>query len=191
MLTTASHPSWWDEHSDQPHRLSVEDKKHRSPANIMDYVKTGGTALALLPRILNHYRTLPPLRNSADINDFIGLGISPDRGSTQQIIDLVQDLGVQQIQLRVPTWHADQLDDYLELAQALAGRNLLVTILQSRQSVADISAWSDAVSHIVETFLPLTQEFQIGNAINRSKWGCHNTTDYLRLLERLRVPLQN
>lgn len=185
MLTTALHPSWWDEHSDQPHRLSAEDKKHRSPANAMDYVKTGGTALALLPRILNHYRTLPPLRNSADINDFIGLGISPDRGSTQQIIDLVQDLGVQQIQLRVPTWHADQLDDYLELAQALAGRNLLVTILQSRQSVADISAWSDAVSHIVETFLPLTQEFQIGNAINRSKWGCHNTTDYLRLLETL------
>ncbi|GIT27063.1 MAG: hypothetical protein CM1200mP41_31070 [Gammaproteobacteria bacterium] len=119
MLTTASHPSWWDEYSDQPHRLSAEDKKYTSPANTMDYVKTGGTALALLPRILNHYRTLPPLRSSTDINDFIGLGISPDRGSTQQIIDLVLDLGVQQIQLRVPTWHATQLDDYLELAQAL------------------------------------------------------------------------
>ena len=94
MLTTASHPSWWDEYSDQPHRLSAEDKKYTSPANTMDYVKTGGTALALLPRILNHYRTLPPLRSSTDINDFIGLGISPDRGCTQQIINLIQDLSL-------------------------------------------------------------------------------------------------
>ena len=183
MLTNAPHPSWWDEHSDQPHRLSASEKPRLSPGHAIDYAKTAGTAFALLPRICSRYLTLPPIRTGDDISDFIGLGVSPDRRQKSEIADLVEELGVQRLQLRVPTWHARQLDPYLELAETLSTKSLLVTILQSRQSVQDAAEWGKSVHRIVDCFFPLTQEFQIGNAINRSKWGCHHTTDYLNLLK--------
>ena len=40
-----------------------------------------------------------------------------------------------------------------------------------------------AVSKIIELFSPITNEFQLGNAANRSKWGCNHIGDYLTLLD--------
>jgi len=177
-----THPPWWDRHSDQPFKLKRSQKPRLRGANLLEYGRTGITAATLWPAIAWHYampvQTRPPL-----ISDFVGLGISPDHGDHNAITELVDELGVKRLLLRVPTWHVDQLEDYLEFAERFKGRPLLVNILQSRDSVSDPESWARRVESIIRAFLPLTVEFQIGNAINRSKWGCRHTGEYLDLLQ--------
>ena len=186
------HPSWWDRHSDQPYKLDPVQKPRLESANLLEYARTGLTALALCPMIAWRYGTLAKSEPVA-AKDFVGLGISPDHGEHHAIVDLVEELGVRRLLLRVPSWHLDRLDDYLEFATRFAGREFLINILQSTESVVRPDGWTRAVERVIGAFLPITQTFQLGNAINRSKWGCRHTGEYLALLDavsdiRERIP---
>ncbi|MBU05914.1 MAG: hypothetical protein CL877_08210 [Dehalococcoidales bacterium] len=177
-----AHPSWWDPHSNQPFKLDRSQKSRFHAANLNEYLRTGISTATLLPVIAYRYATStaskpPPL------TEFVGLGISPDHGDHNAIGDLVDELGVIRLLLRVPSWHIDQLEYYLGFAQRFSNCEILVNILQCRQSVIDPESWLRAVDSIITAFSPLTHEFQIGNAINRSKWGCRHTGEYLDLLD--------
>ena len=176
------HPSWWDPHSDQPYKLARSEKPRLKTANLNEYLRTAFCTLGSLPAIAWHYarpkRIAPPTPS-----DFVGLGVSPDHGSHQAVSDLVEELGVQNLLLRVPSWHIDRLDYYLDFAGRFKGRKLLINILQSRQSVLNPLEWLETVDRVIDAFFPVTTTFQIGNAINRSKWGCHHTGEYLDLLK--------
>ena len=84
-----------------------------------------------------HYASLkrptPP-----DLLDFVGLGISPDHGDPVQIEDLVSELGVKKLLLRIPSWHVNHIEHYLDFADRFKNHDLLINILQSKQSVQDI-----------------------------------------------------
>jgi hypothetical protein len=175
------HPSWWDPHSDQPFKLDRSQKPRLRAANLNEYLRTALTAMGSVPAIAWHYfrsqkMTQPPPA------EFIGLGISPDHGDHDAVADLVEELGVRKLLLRVPSWHTDALDYYLDFAARFKDRELLINILQCRQSVLNPASWLDSVEQIISTFYPLTKTFQVGNAVNRSKWGCHHTGEYLELL---------
>ena len=180
---TLENPNWWDPYSDQPRQLSPHSKSHTTGSHILEYSKTVLCALTILPFLTFRvfHSTLPSAsRNTAD---FVGLGISNERGDPDEIIDMVEDLGVQRLLLRVPTWHVDQLDTYLEFASKFRNQKLLVTVLQSRESTADLDSWALAVEQIITAFWPITHEYQLGNAVNRSKWGCRHIGDYLTLVD--------
>jgi len=176
------HPSWWDPHSDQPFKLARSEKRRLKAANLNEYLRTALCALGSMPTIAWHYAR-PKRTAPLNPRDFVGLGISPDHGSHQAVSDLVEELGVQNLLLRVPSWHADKLDYYLDFAGRFKRHNLLINILQSRQSVLNPSEWLETVDRVIDAFFPLTTTFQIGNAINRSKWGCRHTGEYLQLLK--------
>jgi len=178
------HPPWWDPHSDQPFKLDRSQKPRLKADNLSEYLRTALTALGSIPAITWHY-SRPQKHIRPSPVDFIGLGISPDHGDHSEVADLTEELDVQQLLLRVPSWHASELDYYLDFAARFKGRDLLINILQSRQSVLDPSRWLDTIDQIITAFYPLTKTFQIGNAVNRSKWGCHHTGEYLELLEGL------
>ena len=108
------HPAWWDSHSDQPYRLKDGDKPRVRSANLLEYARTGLTALALSPLIAWRYATLHSNHQRAAATDFVGLGISPDHGDPGAVSELVEELGVKRLLLRVPSWHVDRLDEYLD-----------------------------------------------------------------------------
>ena len=182
---TFNHPDWWDQSSDQPYRLSLGEKRHVTRSHAIEYGKTALTAFATLPFLLLRLQQqrVALLRGDSKPIDFVGLGVSPDRGDHNAIIDLVEELGVQHLLLRVPTWQIDQLDKYREFAEHFSGKNVLVNILQSRDDINDPDSWTFAVESIITAFWQLTHEFQLGNAVNRSKWGCRHIGDYLALLD--------
>jgi hypothetical protein len=62
-------------------------------------------------------------------------------------------------------------------------QEFLVNILQSRDSVAKPKEWQTQVREIIGATKPMASRFWIGNAINRTKWGCAHTADYFRLQE--------
>jgi len=180
---TLKHPHWWDQNSDQPHKLSSSAKRHTSSSHIYEYAKTALCALGVSPllalKALAPSGLTTPLRAKTD---FIGLGISSDRGDANQIVEMVEELGVQRLLLRVPTWHIDRLDTYLEFATKFRNQKLLVNILQNPERATDLHSWTTAVETIITAFWSITNEYQLGNAVNRSKWGYRHVGDYLTLL---------
>lgn len=188
---TPEHPHWWDTHSDQPYRLATNQKRRATFSHLVEYGKTALTAFAILPFALSRLFRPAAMVPSPQPDDFVGLGISSDRGTPNMVVELVEELGAKRLLLRVPTWHADQLEPYLDFAQKFSNQKILINILQSRINATNPDAWSRAVEQIIKAFWPLTHEFQLGNAVNRSKWGCRHTGDYLMLLDAtIRLPEQ-
>ena len=177
------HPDWWDSNSDQPYRLPSESKNRTSTAHINEYSKTLLSTVAIFPLLC--YQLLRSKNNTKERTkkDFIGLGISNDRGDSNEIIDMVEDLGVDRLLIRVPTWKLHQLERYVEFASKFTEKKILINILQNRANVIDPDSWMTAVEKIIEAFSPITNEFQLGNAVNRSKWGCSHVGEYLTLLD--------
>ena len=137
---TLEHPNWWDPHSDQPYRLAHSEKRRATFSHLLEYGKTALTGFAILPFALTRLRrtaaTIPPPEPA----DFVGLGISSDRAAPNTVVELVEELGARRLLLRVPTWHADQLEPYLDFAQKFSNQKILVNILQSRDNATDPEA---------------------------------------------------
>lgn len=176
------YPSWWDPFSDQPYKLPEEKKPRLSRGQLSEYLKTALTALMVSPALAWRYG-FPGKKTAPKLRDFVGLGVSPDHGEISQLQDLVSELGVKRLLLRVPSWHSDQFEFYLRFVEGFPDHTFLINILQSRDSVENQDEWHRAIETITQAFYPITNEFQIGNAINRTKWGCRHTGEYLSLLD--------
>lgn len=183
MNFDADHPSWWDPYSNQPYKLSGDRKPRLSAANIIEYCKVGATALAAAPALARRFAGTRVMPAEHSAGRFVGLSITPDPRYNRQIRDMVDELGVEELLIRIPSWESDRLDAYAGFAEQFADRRLLFNILQCRDSVTQPGAWENALAAIVPRFRHLSEYFQIGNAVNRSKWGFAHSGEYLRLLE--------
>jgi len=74
-------------------------------------------------------------------------------------------------------------DDEERLAEALAGVGceLAFAIPQNRDLVRDRARWRAAIEELAERFTPFGRQFQIGQAINRSKWGIWTRAEYAEI----------
>jgi len=173
--------SWWDYYSDQPYVLPGQSKPRLTGAGIVEAVKTLATLAGISPVLAWRYFRNPETPSVAPIKDFAGLSISPDIANLSAITEMVDELGVRQLLMRIPAWRAGHIDDYLEFAGRFPGQQFLVNILQNRESVLDPEGWQQNVATIISACQGFTQTFQIANATNRSKWGCHTMADYFAL----------
>ncbi len=176
-------PSWWDPYSNQPYKLSAEDKTRSGRPLIQEYLKILATALGMAPAVLWRYWGLRARSSRTEARSFVGLSVSPDTRYDAQVQEMVEDLGVEELLLRVPTWEVDRVDEYARYVQRYPGKRFLINVLQSRDSVHDPLRWREQLAKIFSSLSPFASYFQIGNAVNRSKWGCAHAGEYLRLLE--------
>lgn len=175
-------PGWWDPYSCQPYKLAAADKPRTRLANLAEYGKVAATALAAgLPLALRYGRA--PTRPRPRPRDFVGLSITPVAEHDAAIGEMVAELGVHRLLFRVPCWESDALDRYQRLLDRFPGHDFLVNILQSRDSVADPLRWQRQVHDIASALAPRVRAFQVGNAVNRSKWGCRHSGDALVLAD--------
>lgn len=182
-VQTWPHPEWWDPFSDQPLRLSKDEKPRFGWDNLREYMMMGGTLVALSPLLFWRYHTLRPMSQRPTAKSFVGLSISPSLQYNDAIVEMVADLGVEELLVRVPTWDMSRLDEYEQFVRQFPGKRFLINILQHRESVTDPDGWREALRQIFARFLPVTIFFQVGNAVNRIKWGCAHIGEYLALLE--------
>jgi hypothetical protein len=84
--------------------------------------------------------------------------------------------------LRLHPWEEDHTAEE-ELARELAarGHELTFALPQNRELVKDPARWRGAIEEIAERFTPYGRRFEIGHAINRSKWGIWNLGEYVAL----------
>jgi len=183
MNFDSRHPSWWDPYSNQPYKLAAGSKPRSSAANLAEYLKTAATALALSPSLAWRFAAARPRPAVVPATRFVGLSVTPDQRYNDQIRDMVDELGVAELLIRIPSWDIDHLEDYEAFAGQFKDRRLLFNILQCRDSVRQPGAWRQALERIFAGLKHLSPWFQVGNAVNRTKWGCAHSGEYLDLLE--------
>ena len=176
-------PDWWDPYSCQPYKMNDADKPRSGLANLFEYTKVGASNLLGLPAIVYQYLSLKKQVSAKSAQEFVGLSIEPDKDNQSAIEEMVEELGVIKLSLRIPSWDVVALDEYVRFLEAFPDNDLLINILQSRDSVINQGRWQRQVADIIETTQHITNTYWIGNAVNRTKWGCAHSGQALDLQE--------
>jgi len=175
----------WDHLSDQPHQHA--GRWQRLGVRLGDaghHAREYGAALAALPRARRRYRELKERLYREPVRwEGLGVGMRPIDRHPEAVLVALEALGVSRVLLRLHPWQEDH-DAEERLARELHGRGveLAFALPQSRDLVRDRGRWRAAVSQLAERFTPFGQDFQVGQAINRSKWGVWNYAEYLELV---------
>ncbi len=174
----------WDRLSDQPH--SHAGRLERAAvrfADLGDHARSAAALVGALPRIRRAYRGLVATRNRTSFAwPGLGVALRPWPADPERLLTEMDALGARQALVRLHPWEDDHGAEE-ELARALAERGVEVAFAlpQSRELVKDPSRWRSAIEEIASRFTPYGRHFQIGQAINRSKWGIWSYGEYLEL----------
>jgi tRNA A-37 threonylcarbamoyl transferase component Bud32 len=174
----------WDHLSDQPHQHATRGEKLAirladSPAHLREFAVVAASA----PRVRRRYGELKNELYSAPIPfEGIGLAVRPWPADTDAHLRGIEELGVGRVLIRLHPWDDDHSEEE-RLAEALAGsgRDLAFAIPQNRDLVRDRARWRAAIEELAERFTPFGRQFQVGQAINRSKWGIWTRAEYAEI----------
>jgi len=170
-------PFIWDRYSNQPY--PIKDKAYKKRMRKISYQD-------ILPMLITNMVMFPVAffampffkGKKVDKKEFFGMGVDFDDGDIQ--IDLIRELGVKHLLLRMPLWDIDRVDEYVEFAKRFKGCEILINVLQDREHIEDKNLFIKDLDVIFKKFSQVSNEFQIGNAINRTKWGFFSTKEYLK-----------
>ena len=176
--------SVWDALSDQPHQhASRAEKLGVRLADAGSHLRNARTVVAAMPRITRCYRQLMRTLHQEPVDwPGVGVAVRPHPDDPEALLAAVRDLGVEQVLLRLEPWQDDH-DDEERLARELAAAGYEVTFAlpQDRSLVVDPVRWRSKITELAERFVPFGRRFQVGQAVNRSKWGIWRTSEYLEL----------
>jgi tRNA A-37 threonylcarbamoyl transferase component Bud32 len=174
----------WDRLSDQPHQHAGRlDKLRVRLADTRAHAGEAAVVATALPRIRRRYRELQRELWKRPVPwDGVGLCLRPWPENPQAPLSLVDELGVRHILVRLHPWEEEHGAE-LELVRGLRERGCELTFAlpQNRELVRDPARWKGAVERLAEAFAPYGPRFQVGQAINRSKWGIWNLREYMEL----------
>lgn len=174
----------WDRLSDQPHQHAGRLSKLRVRlADASIHATTAATVARALPRVWRRYRELPRELYGGPVPwDGAGVCLRPWPEAPEALLALVEQLGTRHLLLRLHPWQEDHRPEE-ELAAELSrrGYDLTFALPQNRELVRDPARWRASLACLGERFTPYGKRFQIGQAINRSKWGVWNLRDYVEL----------
>ena len=170
----------WDSYSDQPHVIKDKSfKKDMRKRHWVDYMK-----MALINAFIYPISVIatPLFRSkSVDTTKFFGMSVNLDKGLEQ--VDLIEELGCKNILIRVPLSDIANLKSYVEFAKYFHGCEITVNILQDRPHIEHKMMLQESLTNIFIAFKGISKNFQIGNAINRLKWGFASVQEYLDFYE--------
>ena len=176
----------WDHLSDQPHQHAGRfEKLAVRLADLPSHGRQTVAILTALPRVLRRYRALRRELDRRPVRfDGVGVALRPWPKNPEALLEAVDDLGVDKALLRLHPWADDDRDE-LELARELHARGieLAFALPQNRDLVRDPGRWRARVEELAETFTPYGCHFQVGQAVNRSKWGIWTYEEYARLVD--------
>jgi len=172
-------PFVWDKYSDQPHIITDKKfKKLQKKRFLLEYLKMLIVFMIIFPisfvwQFLMRY---PKVQMQ------LGIGVNLDKGDIQY--DLVEELGVKELLIRMPLWDMDGIDEYVDFAKGFGSdKNIVINILQDREHVENLELLRADVKIIFRKFQSISSEYQIGNATNRTKWGFFAVSEYLNFYQ--------
>ncbi|HEX5759823.1 MAG TPA: lipopolysaccharide kinase InaA family protein, partial [Thermoanaerobaculia bacterium] len=176
----------WDRLSDQPHQHAGRLAKIGVRlADARDHLEEGTVIAAALPRVLRRYRALArELYTRPEAWGGVGVALRPWPADPDALLAAVEELGVRHLLLRLHPWETDHAaEEALARELAARGHDLAFALPQNRDLVRDPERWRAAVEELAARFTPYGRRFQVGQAINRSKWGVWSLREYAALAE--------
>jgi len=176
-------PFIWDNYSDQPYPIKdkVYKKKMRKK-HLWDYVPLLLSNLIFFPLSI----LLMPFYRGKEIDkaNFYGMGVDLDKGEIQK--ELIDELGVKHLLVRMPLWEMHRVEEYVAFAKSF-GRDkaILLNIMQDREHIEDKELLVKDIETLFEKFGSFVIEYQVGHAINRTKWGFFSMGEYLGWYETI------
>ena len=175
----------WDHLSDQPHQHAGRfEKLTVRLRDAPSHLRQNATFLASVPRVWRRYRQLRDDLYSREV-PWRGMGVCvrPYPESPETLLAALDDLGVDKILLRLHPWDEDHTHEVALAAELRSrGYELAFSLPQNRQLVRDPERWRRKIEELGELFTPYGRDFQVGQAINRSKWGVWRTSEYLDMV---------
>ena len=174
-------PFIWDKYSDQPYPLKDKVyKKRMRKKHMWDYVPLFLTNIILFPLGIV---LMPFFKGKEVLNEsFYGMGVDLGKGEVQK--ELIDELGVKYLLVRMPLWEMHKVEEYVTFAKSFGkDKHILLNILQDREHIEDESLLKKDIEIIFDKFGSFVHEYQVGNAINRTKWGFFSMSEYLRWYE--------
>ncbi|MEA3289344.1 MAG: hypothetical protein U9Q04_04095, partial [Campylobacterota bacterium] len=173
-------PFVWDNYSDQPHVIKDKAyKKAMRKKHSFDFVKMLLTNAVVFPLSVLTMKLFSKKEGlEFNKNSFYGLGVNLDKGEGQP--ELVEELGVKSLMIRIPLSDIHNLDKYYEFVKSFGeDKQILLNIMQDRNHIDKKDLFSLHITEIFNTFKDTTAEYQIGTTINRAKWGFFSVKEYL------------
>lgn len=170
----------WDYYSDQP--AVIRDKlikKNIYKAVRWDSCKLLICNLAIYPVCILNYLFSSAKKTKTDTNSFFGMSINLDK-EPEQTRALIDDLSVDNLLIRVPLSDIENIEAYVDFAKQYQDKSILINILQDRRHVEDHLLLKQSLLLVFSKLSPLTNQFQLGNAINRKKWAIFSMDEFLR-----------
>ena len=173
----------WDRLSDQPfqHASRLEKLRVRL-SDAPEHARAWRAALRARPARSRSRELLAALYREPVAFRGLGVGLAAGSAPRAELVRAVRELGVRHVLLRLYPWR-DEHDEELAIARELAahGVDLVFALAQNRELVRDPGRWRAAVGRIAADFAPLGRSFQVGQAVNRSKWGIWKPSEYVAL----------
>ncbi len=179
-------PFVWDSYADQP--FPLEDRAYkrahrwRNLPNILWTIFLGGLLLPLFYIARLFFSAKKP-----SIHDFFGMGINLDKeknGIDQRL--LIDELGIEHLLIRFPLWEMEKLSQYVAFTERFRDKHITLVLLPSRAHIEDEALLARDVGELFIAFAPTVEAYQVGNAINRTKWGFFSMGEYLRFFKTVR-----
>jgi len=170
-------PFIWDKYSDQPYPIKdrIFKKKMRTK-HLLTYVPLFFTNIIIYPLSIILMKLF--LGKKIDKKSFYGMAVDIHKGEIQK--ELIEELGVRYLLIRMPLWELDRVDEYVTFAKSFGlDKHILLNILQDREHIEDEKLLKHDIEIIFEKFSSFVDEYQVGNAINRTKWGFFSMSEYL------------
>jgi len=177
----------WNEFADQPHNVAPRSERTRHHIRHWRTYVTMIWADILygIPALFRYRRLRREMfrRPVAIGRGMFAAAVSPRPGRNGEILALLEETGVRETLLRIPSWEKDSLDEYEAFAKLIRSRGigLVIALLQRREDVYEAAAWARFVEDVFARFSPVCRFFEIGHAWNRTKWGVWDYTEYLAL----------
>ena len=177
----------WDGYSDQPATLDRRVKRRLRWRSLGSVLRNLSSAF-LLPRpVLGAVvRRETPRAHAHANDDAIGLCVNLERPledrkvlSGAELAGIVRTLNLRRIAVRIPLSDIDNLPDYVDLIRQFPGYRILVVILQDRSIIEDPARLEAALERIFASLSGTVDCYQIGNAVNRLKWGFVSVDEWL------------
>ena len=169
----------WDKYSDQPYIITDKKfKKLQKKKFLLEYLKM----LIVFMTILPIFFVWQFLMRYPKVQMQLGIGVNLDKGDIQY--DLVEELGIKELLIRMPLWDMGRIDEYVDFAKGFGSdKNIVINILQDREHVENLELLYADVKIIFRKFQSISSEYQIGNATNRTKWGFFAVSEYLNFYQ--------
>ncbi|WP_418180967.1 hypothetical protein ACNSOL_03420 [Aliarcobacter lanthieri] len=176
-------PFFWDDFSDQPYVIKDKlYKKAMRKKNIKDYIKLFFSSLFILPLFIFFMKFFKGKIKTSN-QDFIGIGVNLYKDDGQNIQqDLVEELGVKNLIIRLPLWDIQNIDSYVSFAKSFnqkSKKDILINIMQDRENIENHELFRQNLEAIFIKFKNISNEFQIGTTINRLKWSFFSVKEYM------------